>query len=125
MADASQSVIINFPAGNGAVNLLTYTLNLGPCNVRRILLTWPAGCAGQLFLSVHAGNGYAFPSMPNQYLAFDDYTYVFDVTNQIDSGQWSIVGYNSDYIDHDPIVVFEYDYLRGNQAAPSTTPVAL
>lgn len=78
-----------------------------------------------MFVSIQAGNGFAFPSKPGQYLAFDDYTYAFDVSNQIDSGQWSVVFYNLDFIDHDPIVVFEYDYLRGTVTAASATPIAL
>lgn len=125
MSDASQVFIPTFPPGNGIKQLLTLACPLGPSIVRRILLTYPAGCAGQLFLSVQAGNGFAFPNKPNQFLAFDDYTYVFDVSNQIDSGQWSIVGYNLDYITHDPIVVFEFDYLRGTVTSASATPIAL
>lgn len=63
--------------------------------------------------------------MPETYLAFDDYTYAFNVSNQTDSGKWSVVAYNMDFILHDPIVVFEYDYLRGTVTQASVTPVAL
>lgn len=125
MADAMQSFIPNFVAGNGVAILATLQCPLGPSTVRRILITWPAGCGGQLFLQIQAGNGFAFPSQPGQYLAFDDYTYVFDVSNQINSGQWSVVGYNLDYIDHDPIIVFEYDYLRGTVTSASSIPISL
>jgi hypothetical protein len=88
-------------------------------------MTWPAGCGGLVFLQIQAGNGYAFPNEQNMFLAFDDYTYTFDVNNQINSGQWSIVGYNLDFILHDPIVVFEFDYLRGTQTSTSVTPISL
>lgn len=125
MADASQGFVINYPAQNGGSFQEEFAVNLGPCTVRRILITWPAGCGGQMFLQIRAGGGYAFPNQQNQFLAFDDYTYVFDVDNQINSGQWSVIGYNSDFIDHDPIVVFEFDYLRGTVTSASTTPIAL
>src|SRR5487761_1697663 len=113
MVDASQAYIASFPAGGAPSNLLTYPVHLGPCLVRRILLTFPAGCGGRPVPQVQAAGGFAFPAKAGQYLAFDDYTYVFDVANQVDSGNWSVVGWNSDLIDHDPILVFEYDYLRG------------
>jgi hypothetical protein len=125
MADAIQGLVLSLPPGNGIRQNLRFAVPLGPSNVRRILLTWPAGCGGLVFLQVQAANGYAFPNQQNQYLAFDDYTYSFDVSNQIDSGQWSIVGYNMDYIQHDPIVVFEFDYLRGTVTQSAVTPIAL
>lgn len=125
MADASQVFIPSYGPGNGNANIQTLPCKLGPSVVRRILLTYPAGCAGQLFLRIQAGGGFAFPNQPNQYLAFDDYTYAFDVSNQINSGDWAVVGYNLDTITHDPIVVFEYDYLRGTVTSTSSTPIAL
>lgn len=125
MADASAAFVISKPAGNGVKQVGEFPVNLGPSVVRRILITWPAGCGGQLFIRISAGGGFAFPTQPEVYLAFDDYTYAFDVSNQINSGQWSVVSYNMDYIDHDPIVVFEYDYLRGTVTQASTTPIAL
>jgi hypothetical protein len=125
MVDASQAFIINTPAGNGVKHVGAFAINLGPSIVRRILITWPAGCGGLLFIQIQAGNGYAFPNQQGQFLAFDDYTYAFDVSNQIDSGQWSVVSYNMDYIGHDPIVTFEFDYLRGTVTSSAVTPIAL
>jgi hypothetical protein len=76
-------------------------------------------------MQILAGGGNAFPNQAGQFLAFDDYTYVVDVTNQTDTGNWSIVSYNLDYIDHDPIVVFEFNYLRGNVTPGSAQAIAL
>lgn len=125
MADASQGVILALPAGNGNRVTTKYDMNLGPCTVSRILITWPAGCGGRVFMQILAGGGNAFPNQAGQFLAFDDYTYVVDVTNQTDTGNWSIVSYNLDYIDHDPIVVFEFNYLRGNVTPGSAQAIAL
>lgn len=125
MVDASQAFVISKPPGNGVKNVGVFKVNLGPSIVRRILITWPAGCGGLLFIQIQAGNGYAFPNQRDQYLAFDDYTYAFDVSNQINSGQWSVVSYNMDFIEHDPIVTFEFDYLRGTVTQSTVTPIAL
>lgn len=125
MVDASQAFVISKPPGNGVKQVGVFPVNLGPCLVRRILITWPAGCGGLLFIQIQAGGGYAFPNQQDQYLAFDDYTYAFDVSNQINNGNWSVVSYNLDFIQHDPIVTFEFDYLRGSVAPSSNTPIAL
>lgn len=125
MADASKVFIPSAAPGNGVKQVFTFPCPLGPSRVRRISITWPAGCGGLLFIQIQAGNGYAFPNEQNMFLAFDDYTYTFDVDNQIDSGQWSIVFYNMDFIVHDPIVVFEFDYLRGTVTSATVTPIAL
>jgi hypothetical protein len=125
MVDASQVFIPAAAPGNGVKQVFALPADLGPCTVRRILITWPAGCGGLLFIQIQAAGGFAFPNQPGMFLAFDDYTYVIDVSNQTNSGKWSIVYYNLDYIDHDPIIVFEFDYLRGDTPVGSTTPIAI
>lgn len=125
MADASRVFIPAIAPGNGVPHYTLMQCPLGPSIVRRILITWPAGCGGLVFIQIQAGGGYAFPNQINEYLAFDDFTYTFEVSNQITSGDWSIVYYNMDYIGHDPIIVFEFDYLRGTVTTGSVTPIGL
>lgn len=125
MADASRVDILSMPAGFGVGAPARWNTPLPPSIVRRISITWPAGCGGLVFLQIQAAGGFAFPSFQDQYLAFDDYTYTFDVSNQINNGNWSVVGYNTDAIGHDPIIVFEYDYLREAVSNSVTTPIAL
>lgn len=125
MADASWGALVSLPAGFGVPTPGVFAVDLGPSIVRRILLTWPAGCGGLVFLQVQAGGGFAYPSQPGQFLAFDDYTYAFDVSNQINNGNWSILCSNHDAIGHDPAVIFEYDYLRGSVATAQSNPIAL
>jgi hypothetical protein len=125
MADASWVDIWIVPANTHENAAQTGRAGLQPCKVRRVLITWPAGCAGQVFVQVQAGGGYAFPSQQGQFMAFDDYTYAVDVTNQVDSGQWSVLLWNTDVIDHAIQVVYEYDYLRGNSASVQSQPIAL
>lgn len=125
MPDAIQTLIPALPPGYGGSQEFVYPIDLGPSIVRRILITWPAGCGGLVFIRIGAGGGYAFPSVAGGLLAFDDYTYVIDVTNQTNNGNWSVVAQNRDYIEHDPIIVFEYDYLRGTVNSASYTPIPL
>lgn len=125
MADASQAFIINGVPNNGISNPGEFVIDLGPSEVTRILITWPAGCGGLVFVQIRAAGGFAFPSYNNQYMAYDDYTYSIDVSNQTTSGKWSVMTDNRDFITHDPQVVFEYNYLRGSGNSNALTPISL
>lgn len=125
MADALQSSGGLITARTVLPSIEVFSPNLGPSIVRRILITWPAGCGGLVGVRIEAGGGFAFPNVDGQYLSFDDYTYAFDVANQTTSGQWLAACYNVDYIDHEITVVYEFDYLRGNQQSSSMNPIAL
>lgn len=125
MADASQGTIWIIPKNTGPGNNLVYPNDLGQSIVRRILLTWPAGCAGQVFVQVQAGGGYAYPNIQNQFMAFDDYTYPIDVSNQTTSGKWRLYAYNTDNTDHAIQVIYEYDYLRGTVVSGQLQPISL
>lgn len=125
MADALQVFQFIYPAGNGSAVSFRNQINLGPCTVTRILMTFPPGTFGQVGGRVEAGGGFAFPSMPGQFVTFDDYTYPIDVTNQIDNGNWAVVAYNTDAIEHEIQWVFEYNYLRGTQSQSQLQPIAL
>lgn len=98
---------------------------LGPSQVRRISIIFPAGCGGLVGVRIKAGGGFAFPNVDGQYFSFDDYIYTFDVANQTDSGQWQAECYNIDLIDHGITVIYEFDYLRGNLGIASSQPIAI
>lgn len=125
MADTSQQFFMPVPAGNGSRQLWNANAPLGPSIVRRILITWPPGCAGLVGVQIQAGGQAAFPNVSASYMVFDNYTYAFDVQNQINSGQWLIQAFNTDFLIHNIQAIFEYDYYRGDITPGSTTPIAL
>lgn len=125
MADALQVFQFIYPAGNGARTVYSNNIDLGPSRVTRLLLTFPPGCSGQVGAAVQAGGSFAFPSLNGEFVTFDDYTYVIDVTGQIDSGKWAVTAYNLDVIDHEIQWVFEYNYLRGIQGVSQPQPISL
>lgn len=125
MADASKAFTIVVQPGSTFNTPVAFALPLGPSIVRRILLTWPPGCGGLVGVQIQAGGSGAFPSNPLTYFVFDDYTYAFDVDNQIDSGVWSVLLYNIDQIGHGIQFVFEYDYLRGPSAGSHSQLIAI
>lgn len=112
-------------AGNGSQIFFTFPMPLGPSKVRRILITFPPGCGGLVGVAITAGGSAAFPVNNQSFFSFDDYTYRFDVQNQLDSGNWGLVYYNRDYIDHAIQVIMEYDYLGVGPGITQQPPVSL
>lgn len=124
MADASQSFAFTLPAGNGSNATAEYSMQLPICDVSKITITWPAGCAGLVGLAVQAAGTNAFPYIAGQFMNFDDYTYPLEVTNQLDSGDWSLLAYNADYFAHTVQLVMEYNYINTNSGVSSSLQVS-
>lgn len=125
MSDASQAFSILIPAGNGVLTSAYYPLAIGLAEVTRCIIAWPAGCCGNVGASLLAANTAAFPRQSGVYLAFEDYTYAFDVSNQIQTGNWGIEAYNTDYFDHTLYIVLEYDYVLTSVASSPSTQISI
>ena len=125
MADTSAIFEPLLNPGNGSGATSVFPTPLGPSIVRRILLTFPAGCGGLVGVAVTAGGSTAFPFTAQSFFSFDDYTYAFEVGEQITTGDWGLVTYNKDFILHSVQVVFEYDYLDAGPSAKQQPPVSL
>lgn len=99
---------------------------LGLADVQRILCVFPPGCAGLVGMSWHLGGSPVYPNVGNQFYAFDDYTYVLDVTNQVTTGQWAVAAYNYDYLDHNLQLVYEYNIVNaGTDSSIGSSLVSL
>lgn len=125
MSDASRAFTLTVPAGFGASTETSFALSLPVCDVTACLITWPSGCVGLVGAALQAAGTNAFPFGQNQFLAYDDFTYEFQVTNQINSGDWSILAYNQDYFAHTLTVVLEYDYITLGNAPTTSLAISL
>ena len=125
MSDYTQVFDLTIPAGNGVATPVEYATPVGICDVERILITFPPGCAGLVNACIFAAHSPAYPNLANTYLAYDDYTYDQAVTNQINSGQWSIEAYNLDYFPHLLQVVFMCNLIAQSPTSPATQPISL
>jgi len=125
MVDASRVFGGLIPARTNPPNVVQIVSPLGPSQVRRISIVFPAGCGGLVGVRLQAGGGFAFPDQDGQYFSFDDFVYTFDVANQVTSGQWQAICYNVDFIDHEITMIYEFDYLRGTPNLSSSTPIAI
>lgn len=125
MADTSRIFKPLLTAGNGSFAASVFPTPLGDSIVRRILLTFPPGCGGLVGVAITAGGTAAYPFNPQSYFSFDDYTYGFDVGDQIKTGDWGLVTYNADFMIHSVQVIYEYDYIGVGSNAKQQPPVSL
>lgn len=125
MSDFMNITDLTVPANTAQATPINQPILLGLCKVDKVQITFPPGCSGLVGAAIYAGGSPAYPNQSNKYLAFDDLTFNQDVANQINSGQWAVVAYNTDVIPHTLQVIFHADYLVQDQSAPSSAPISL
>lgn len=123
MSDSTASFTITIPPNTA--NPQTTKCPLGLSDVQDILVSVPAGCAGNVGFQIWAGGSVAYPLEPSQFFVFDDYVYVQEVSNQIESGQWAIVAFNTDTFPHTLRVYFRYNNIALSPSTSVGLPVGL
>jgi hypothetical protein len=113
------------PAGNGVITTAKTTTRLPLSVVRSIELVFPPGCAGLVGCAVYAGGSPAFPIDYGSYFTYDARSFMQDVSNQIVSGDWSVVTYNQDYLQHTLQVIFQADYWKESASTLSTSAISV
>lgn len=111
MPDASKVFNIIAPAGNGSTTPVETQIPLGLSDVVNCIITWPSGCCGLVGVALLAAESWAFPVQQGTYMAYDDFKYAFGISNQIETGDWSVSIYNADYYAHTIQITLEYDYI--------------
>lgn len=112
MTDAIQGFNLTIPGG-GSINTIFFTdCELGWSNVTKILLNFPPGCSGLVGVRVESGGAQLYPLKAGTFFVLDDFVLEIPVTNQIQSGQWHVAGYNTDFYQHTITAYFFYDYIR-------------
>lgn len=125
MTDTVAAFSLTVPANTPIANPATFNTNIGLSDVQDILITVPPGCAGLVGFSIYAGGSPAYPRDFNTWFIFDDFTYDQEVSNQIDSGQWSVVAYNLDTYAHTINFYFRYNYVTISPGNSFSMPVSV
>lgn len=112
MTDAVQAFTLTIPSGGSPSTVFFVDCELGDSNVTQIILVFPPGCSGNVGVRVESGGAQLYPLVAGTWFMLDDYTLLIPVTNQINSGQWHVAGYNQDFYDHTITAYFFYDYLN-------------
>lgn len=125
MSDFTKSFAVTIPANGNVNSPVMIATPLGDADVQQIYLTFAPGCAGLVGVAIYAGGSPAYPNDQGRYFVFDDFTLIQDVSNQITTGQWSIVGYNTDVFDHTVQVIYQANYVAASPGTFATGPVSV
>jgi hypothetical protein len=126
MADAVQGFVFNLPGG-GTAGHVGWFLDtpLGLCDVDQILIQFPPGTAGLCGVRIEYSVNPVYPIVNGQFFIADDFTFTIPVSNQGNSGQWRISGYNADTFVHNINVWYYYNWLTQSQQSGSSPLVSL
>ena len=75
--------------------------------VKRIVVRVPPGPQGTMGWAIGSAGVPVFPIGTPPYIVTDNEVIVWDVIDQIDSGAWQLIGYNTDLFPHTVYVRFE------------------
>lgn len=100
MAQQLRSFAITLTAGSSKSAPDTTDLGLPPIIVRRVEFTVPPGPRGEVGFRLGSGGQTILPYGTDQWFIVDGAELGFDLSNQIDSGSWQFIGYNTGEFDH-------------------------
>lgn len=115
-----QSFACTITAGTAKATPATVQTKLGQRLVRAVSILFPAGCAGLVGVALSAANTPVIPFGLAQWLVADGEDLHYELDDQIQSGQWALVGYNLGSFDHTIYVRYELDL----PPLPSPAPVS-
>lgn len=125
MTDAISAVPIALPGGGNPNSLFFVPVNLGWSDVEQIIIRFPPGCSGLVGVRIEYAVNPVYPIGANSWFTLEDESVTINVTNQPQSGQWRVTGYNSDFYQHTPVAYFFYNYLQPPASSPVSALVSL
>lgn len=114
-----QSYTVTVPANTLASAPQSTPIAFSPGTVTQIDIKVPPGPSGNLAVNVNSGGNNYIPVNSNAFLFPDDDYLVFRLTNAPNSGNWTVVAYNTDVWDHSLYITF---HVEDNLTVPSTSP---
>jgi hypothetical protein len=116
---------VTIPAGTAIATPVTVQAPLGICDLVELRVVIPPGPAGLVGFVINGGGSQIFPIGRGTWFIFDDYVYDQAVSNQINSGQWSITAYNLDVFPHTLQFYFYTNDITYSPGPDLSAPVSL
>ena len=111
---------VTIPAGTPKATPLTVPTVFEANTVERIEWTFPSGCQGLVGIQIGARSIPVIPPNPGQFFIRTGSSQGFDVTDMHNTGDWSVIGYNTGAFPHTIHVVY-----RVRRTVPPVNPLVL
>jgi hypothetical protein len=117
MADRIEWFAVTIPANTPVATPVTLPLVFQQGSVTEIDVKVPPGPSGNVGFFIGAGGSQYVPRTAGSYIMPNDDFFTWPMENAINSGSWSLTGYNTDIYPHTIQVGFQVNELNYAQAA--------
>lgn len=123
MADDIKTFQVTTPAGQAINNPLVTPLAMPPRTVIGVEVMAPAGSNGNLGFQLGSAGQQVIPSDIGTWIITSGETLRWEVANQINSGAWQMISYNTGNFPHTLYLRFFLNLIQANApAAPTLIP---
>jgi hypothetical protein len=109
---------VTIPAGTPSVTPLVTPTVFNTNAVDRIEWRFPGGCNGQVGIQIGARSVPVLPGNRNQFFIRSGDSQGFDLTDLPNTGDWSVIGYNTGSFDHTIQVTFRVHRIEPEPTVP-------
>lgn len=124
MAQEVRAFAVTIPAGTAKGAGFGSSLAMPPRSVQQIEVRVPPGPRGEVGFQIGTGGNQVLPLNAGQFIVTDDEVITWDLEEQLDSGAWQLLGYNTGTYDHTIGVRFLLNPTQSSQAAAAGAPIA-
>lgn len=117
MAQEIRTFSVTIPAGTLSSNPAKTNVNFPTRIVEQIDAVFPQGPSGLVGIAIAAGGQAVIPYGASQWIIADNETVYMPVADQVQSGAWSVIGYNTGSFAHTVQVRFYLNLPPVPQAA--------
>lgn len=123
-ANRIESFDVVVPAGTAKLTPLETDTSWAPGNLIRVEVDVPDGHAGYTGFYLAVAHGRAIPLTDQAWIVANDHSFGWDMTGQLDSGAWSLFGYNTGLFSHTfHVRYFVLDQYLVGDTAPTPSPL--
>lgn len=113
------------PAGTALAAPVTFNMVMPPGIVDTIQVRIPPGPNGTMGFSIGAAGQPVIPVNAGQWIVASDQFFTWDLTHQIESGAWQMLGYNTGIYDHTVYIEFLSSLINDVPSTQTGTPLAI
>lgn len=124
MADRVEYFAVVIPTGTTPANPFSKNLIFAQGNVTEIDVRIPGGPVGLMGFQINAGGTQYVPRTQGEFIVEDDNYLRFPLDSAINSGDWSLTGFNTGSFPHTVYLTFMVNELTTPTSGPAYIPGA-
>ena len=125
MAERIELRDVTIPAGTTQATPLSVDVSFDPGVVTAVEIVIPDGVAGLSGIQLAQAHQHVIPYAGSAFLVSNDETVKWPLDGYLNTGNWQVIGYNTDVFDHTYHLRFLIDELGGVDTTPPSSPLAI